>query len=80
MMTINRNMLAQFENQALDVCTGVVLRMKKLHFISRNWCKGNVACEFSPIKIHYSDYPKQINEVYVFFNIIPLFRYFIEST
>ena len=30
---------------------------------------STVACWFSPIKIHYSDYPKQINEVYVFFSI-----------
>ena len=28
-----------------------------------------VACGFSPIKIHYSDYPKRISEVYVFFSI-----------
>ena len=31
---------------------------------------GSVACGFSPIKIHFSDYPKslisRINEVYVF--------------
>ena len=27
---------------------------------------STVACGFSPIKIHYSDYPKKINEVYVF--------------
>ena len=42
--------------------------MKKLHFISQNWRKENrtVACGFSPIKTHYSDYPKRINEVYVF--------------
>ena len=35
-----------------------------------------LACEFSPIKIHFSDQPKilivRINEVYVFFNKISL--------
>ena len=35
-----------------------------------------VACGFSPIKIHFSDYPKslisRINEVYVSFNKISL--------
>ena len=52
----------------MDVSKGVVLCMKKLHFISRNWRKENstVACGFSPIKIQYSVYPKRINEVNVF--------------
>ena len=46
--------------------------MKKLHFVSRNWRRENntVACESSPIKIHYFDYPRRfinrINEVYDF--------------
>ena len=51
---------------------------KKLHFVSRNWCKkiSSVACGFSPINIHFSDYQKslisRINEVFVFFNKILL--------
>ena len=51
-----------------------VLCTKKFHFVSRNWRKE--ACGFSPIKIHFSDYPKslisRINEAYVFFNKISL--------
>ena len=45
--------------------------MKTLCFISRNWRKKSktVAFGFSPITIHYSEYPKRfinrINEVYV---------------
>ena len=38
---------------------------------------------FSSIKIYYSEYPKRlisrINDVYVFFNKISLYRYFIEE-
>ena len=41
---------------------------------------SSVACGFSPIKIHFSDYPKslisRINEVYVFFNKV---SHFIEK-
>ena len=60
---INQKNSAKFENHASDV-----LCMKKLHFISWNLCKenGNVECRPSPIKIHYADYPKWINEGYVF--------------
>ena len=40
------------------------------------WKISSVACGFSSIKIHYSDYPKsligRINKVYVFFNKISL--------
>ena len=63
----NWKISAQFENQTSGVCK-VYLCMKKLHFISLNWRKENsiVACGFSPIEIHYSDYLKRINEVYVF--------------
>ena len=47
---------------------GVVLCMKKLHLLEGTGVRKerNVACGFSPIKIHYSDNPKRINEVYVF--------------
>ena len=52
----------------------MVLCTKKLHFVSQNWRMENkfcIACEFSSIKIDYSDYPKslisRINEVYVFY-------------
>ena len=42
---------------------------------------SSVACAFSPIKIHFSDYPKglisRINEVYVFFNKISVYAIFI---
>ena len=42
-----------------------------------------LACEFSPSKIQLADYPKslisRINEIYVFFNKILLWRYFIEK-
>ena len=41
---------------------------------------SNVACGFSPIKIHYSDYPKRKKEVLSFFNKILLQQYFIENT
>ena len=50
--------------------------MKKLHFISRTGVRkiSNVACEFSPIKVNYSDYPSRfinrINEVFFQENII----------
>ena len=35
-------------------------------FICQNWRKENitVTSRFSPIKIHYSEYPKRINEVF----------------
>ena len=32
----------------------------------KNSTVASLACGLSPIKIHYSDYPKRINEVYVF--------------
>ena len=54
---------------------GVVLCMKKLHFISLNWRKENstVASGSSPILIYYFDYPKRfinrINEAYDFSHI-----------
>ena len=37
----NRKTSAQFENQASDVCKGVVLCVKTLHFVGRNWRKEN---------------------------------------
>ena len=44
---------------------------KKLHFVSLREI-SSVACGFSPIKIHFSDYPRSLisktNEVYVFFD------------
>ena len=42
-------------------------KKQQLHFISQNWRKetSTVANGFSPIKIHYSGYPKPVNEVYV---------------
>ena len=43
----------------------------------------SVPCGLSPLKIHFSDYPKslfsRINEDYVFFNKISLWQYFIEK-
>ena len=36
---------------------------EKVNGVRKN---STVACGFSPIKIHSSDYPKQIIEVYVF--------------
>ena len=41
---------------------------EKAEFYKPNLCKENstVACGFDPIQIHYSDYPKRINEVCVF--------------
>ena len=38
-----------------------------------------VACGFSPIKLHYSDNPKRINEV-VFSMKLSLQRYFLDNT
>ena len=39
---------------------------------------SSVVCRFSPIKIHFSDYPKSLisktNEVDVFFNKISLYK------
>ena len=49
--------------------------MKKLNFVSRNSAvrkMSSVACGFSSIKSHFSDYPKSLiirrDEVYLFFN------------
>ena len=43
------------------------IKYEKLHFFARTGVMktSTVACGFTPIKIHYSDYPKRINEVYV---------------
>ena len=64
-----RENFGSIRESSLGCMQGVLLRMKKLHFISQNWHKENstVACRFRPIKIHHSDYPKRINEVDVFF-------------
>ena len=47
------------------------------------WEISSVACEFSSINIDYYDNQKslisRINEVYVFFNKISLYQYFIEK-
>ena len=63
-------------------CTEGALRValctKNLHFVSQKRGKKKyvLACKFSLIKIHLSDYPKSlislINDVYVFFNKISL--------
>ena len=62
------------QESSLGCMLDIVLCIKKLHLISWNWRKekSTAACGFSPIKIHYSDYPKRINEVYVFSNEITL--------
>ena len=78
----NRESPAQFENgiQPL-VCIRplrVVLCEKKLILLAGTGVSkvSSVACVFSPIKIHLSDYLKslisRINEVIVFFNKISL--------
>ena len=47
------------------------------------WKISSVACGFSSIKIDYSDYPKslisRIDKIYVFFNKISIWQYFIEK-
>ena len=61
----------EYQNSSILLGTGV-------------WKISSVACGFSSFKIAYSDYRKslisRINEVYVFFNKILLYRYFIEKT
>ena len=62
-------------NQASGVRVVLHVCTKKVNFVSRNRLRkiSSLACRFSPIKIHFSDYPKSLisrtNEVNVFFNI-----------
>ena len=64
------NSFASIQESSLGCMVGVVLCMKKLHFISQNWRRKNstVACGSSHIKINCFDYPKRfinrINAVY----------------
>ena len=71
-------------NQASGV--RVVLCTKKLHFVGRNWHKENRSVAYLDsglLNSILSDNPKslisRINEVYVCFNKISLYRYFIEK-
>ena len=64
----------------------VVLRTKFFILLAKTGLRkiNSAACGFSPIKIHFSDYPKslisRITEAYVFVNKISLLGYFIEKT
>ena len=47
-----RKTSAQFENQASDECKGIVLCMKKLHFISWNCCKEESTVAPGPVLLN----------------------------
>ena len=84
MLRSNQESLAQFENLIkLWVFVRCITRStmyKKLYLLARTGVRKicSIACGFSPIEIYFSDYPKslisKINEVYVFFNKISLWR------
>ena len=61
----NQKILAQFVNQASDVCKAWYYALKSLNFLARTGVRkiSSVACWFSRIKIHHS--VNRIKYVYV---------------
>ena len=77
-MLFNRESPTQFENRIKHRVYVRCMGRKGPFLLAGTGVRkiSSVACGFSPIKIHFSDFPKslicRINEVYVFFNQISL--------